>query len=139
MNVQPSEASGFVKEVIFTSGDDRTIFMAHPLEFSFAGLSLFPSIPLFQHVEVLKLGSYLVKPVNGLIDGFAKLLQMKSLVSLSFYTFGGDLGREFVPCRLLEYPTQISPSLQTLNLIMPWRSDSDEMKCLAISLGTSIM
>ena len=131
MNVQPSEASGFVKEVIFTSGD------ASSLEFSFAGLSLFPSIPLFQHVEVLKVGSHLVKPVNGLIDGFAKLLQIKSLVSLSFYTFGDGLGREFVPCRLLDYPTQISPSLQTLYLIMPWRSDSDEMKCLAISLGRS--
>jgi len=48
-----------------------------------------------------------------------------------------DLEREFVPCKLLECPTQISPTLRNLDLTIPETSDSDVMKCLAISLGNS--
>jgi len=156
MNVHDSRTrAGSIKELIFSSaekghGSDTTENL-----FTFAGLSLLPSIPLFQHVEVLRLSSYSVKPVNGLnifADGFAKLLQMKSLFSLSFNTariYGlrlhkacnttvqymkKDFERELVPCKLLEGPTQVSPSLQTLNLTIPETSDSDEMKHIASSL-----
>jgi len=72
-NVQPSEASGSVKEIVLSS-------VGMPLlqnYLTFAGLSLLPSIPLFQHVEVLRLRSY-TQPANGIdifADGFVKLRQ----------------------------------------------------------------
>ena len=160
-NMLPSGTSGTVKELIFLS-DDNVIrvhgWSSNDNVFTAAGLLLLPNVPLFRHVEVLKISSHGVKPANGLdiyADGFAKLLQMKTLVSLSLKIIEitsfirkipfmnrlpymkSDLEREIVPCKLLECPTQISPSLQTLNLTMPETSDSDEMKCLAISLAKS--
>ena len=62
-NVNPSEASGSVKEVIFSSATAiPSLFPTSPVVmFSLAGLSLLPSIPLFQHVEVLQIGSYHLK------------------------------------------------------------------------------
>ena len=156
-NVQPSKTIGSVKELIFSS-DERECWSSPSVDnaFTFAGLSLLPSIPLFQHIEVLTLSSYGIKPVNhGLVDGLAKLLQFKSLASLSFDTIKlislcsqkqcntrlqymkNDLEREFIPCRLLECPTQISCSLQSLSLTIPETSDSDDMKCIAVSLRDS--
>ena len=93
--------------------------------------------------------------MDGPTNAFAKLLQMKSLVSLSMDVvkitslsshkecntslqyMKSDLERKLFLCKLLESPTQISPSLKTLNLKIPETSCSDEMKCLAISLGSS--
>ena len=159
MNVHDSRTrAGSIKELIFSSAEKGRGSNTTDNLFTFAGLSLLPSIPLFQHAEVLKLSSYSVKPVNGLnifADGFAKLLQMKSLVSLSFNAvrihglsmhkacnitlqyMKKDFERELVPCKLLECPAQISPSLQTLNLTIPETSDSDEMEHIAISLVKS--
>ena len=155
-NVQPSGTSGSVKELTLSSiSGVRHAWSSTENAFTFAGLSLLPSIPLFQHIEVLTLSSYGITPVKGCLDGFAQLLQMKKLVSLSFETIKitslsihkecdgspeymkSDLERELVPCRLLECPTQISPSLQTLNLRIPEVNNADDMKCLAISLGNS--
>jgi len=93
--------------------------------------------------------------VDGHRDGFAQLLRLKSLVSLSLgivdikslsshkehntslQYMKRDLEREFVPCKLLECPTEISRSLQTLSLTILGKSELDEMECVATSLGNS--
>jgi len=146
-NVQPSGMCGSIKELVFYS-DKRLTSRNSSRDnvFTFAGLSLLPNIPLFQDVKFLKLCSCCMKPGNESREGFAKLLQMKSLVSLfmmvkpkSFVSYlnVGLQERELVACKLLECPTKISRSLQTLSLTILRKSELDEMECIATSLGNS--
>ena len=82
---------------------------------------------------------------------------MKNLVSLSFHPtkierfvlnrktilvhniqhMKCDLESELIPCKLLEHPTNVSPSLQTLNLAIPETCDCTTMENIAISLKQS--
>ena len=146
-NVQPSRMCGSIKELVFYS-DERLTYSSSSRDnvFTFAGLSLLPNIPLFQDVKVLKLCSCCMKPGNEAREGFAKLLQMKNLVSLfmivktnSFVSYlnASLQERELVACKLLECPTEISRSLQTLSLTILGKSELDEMECVATSLGNS--
>ena len=137
---------GSVKELIF-SNDPVTshIYANTDNVFTFAGLSLIPSVPLFQRVEVLKLKASCLIPKNGLADGFMKLLQMENLASLSFnpdyfmsqYMKYTNVERELVPCKLLEHPIDISPSLKTLKLAISKTSDCTTMENIANSLKKS--
>ena len=159
-NVQPPETDcGSVEELIFSKYHYHFSTRSSTSDnvFTFAGLSLIPSVPLFKNVKVLKLKAPCLIPKNGLADGYAKLLQMENLVSLSFHPtlikrfmsnkefilpyniehMKYDLERELVPCKLLEHPINVSPSLQTLNLAIPETSDSTTMENIAISLKES--
>ena len=159
-NVQPPETDcGSVEELIFSEYHYHfsTSSSTSDNVFTFAGLSLIPSVPLFKSVQVLKLKAPCLIPKNGLADGFAKLLQMENLVSLSFHPtkikrfmsnketillyniqhMKYDLERELVPCKLLEHPINVSPSLQTLKLAIPETSDCTTMENIAISLKES--
>ena len=138
---------GSIKEVIFSkdpvSVTDHKYTLYSPTEnvFTFAGLSLISSIPLFQQVQVLKLTALCLIPNNVCVsgDGFAKLLQMKNLACLVFHpiSYKNVLEREFVPCKLLEYPVVVSPSLKSVNMTIPETSDSAAAKNIAISLKES--
>ena len=148
MNVQPPETNcGSVKEVIFskdpvtTTNHRYTLYSPTDNVFTFAGLSLLSSIPLFRQVQLLKLTALCLIPNNARVsgDGFAKLLQMKNLACLVFHpiSYKNVLEREFVPCKLLEHPVIVSPSLKSLNMTIPETSDSTAMENIAISLKES--
>ena len=148
-NVQPPETHcGSVKDVIFSkdpvSVTDHKYTLYSPTDnvFTFAGLSLISSIPLFRQVQLLKLTALCLIPNNACVsrDGFAKLLQMKNLTCLVFHPISYKnfvLEREFLPCKLLEHPVIVSPSLKSLNMIIPETSDSTAMENIAISLKES--
>ena len=155
----PETDCGSVEELIFSENHHHfhTSSCTNDNMFTFAGLSLIPSVPLFKNVQVLKLKAPCLIPNSALADGFAKLLQMKNLASLSFHPtkierfmsnkefillhniqhIKCDLESELLPCKLLEHPTNVSPSLQTLNIAIPETSDCTTMKNIAISLKES--